>query len=338
MVALMRKNNVLLLAGSVMLLMIGGISVMSMKYVSGENGEERRSSLVWGGKAKLRNVIELPLSEAESLALKYGSKNIKVYSSDLKSSKDTIIIEEYLYSDKPEAMASVSKTGEKEVLVTGGKERIFVLFGFWGGEGERIEVYVPSKSLKQFSIQAGSGNITSETDCIRPEGSLTAKAGSGNIRWKNTEGEKLSFQAGSGNVSAENLKGEMTLHTGSGNITGKNLEGYTEADAGSGNVKFEDFTGCGRVKTNSGNLTVKAEELTGDIALQAGSGNVKLKLAAKMPFHFRAETGSGNIHTDFDEKLSYNKKGNHAEGNVGEKPAVKVEVKAGSGNVSVTVR
>ncbi len=333
---MMGRNKAVLVAGIAALLMIGGISVMSIEYA--KNGEGKRAGLIWGGRAKLRNVIELPLSETESLTLEYGSKNIKVYPSDSKSSEDRIIIEEYLYCDDPEAMAVVSNPAEKEVLVTGGRGVPFVIFGFMGGEGERIEVYIPSESLKQLSLQGGSGNITSETNCIRPEGSLAVKAGSGNIRWKNAEGKRISFHTGSGNLHVENIRGEMKIHTGSGNITGKRIEGSAEADAGSGNIKLEDFAGCGRVKTNSGNVTVKAAELTGDMALQAGSGNVKLELTAGIPFRFEAETGSGNITTNFEEKLSYNKRGNHAEGNVGENPSVKVEAKAGSGNVGVKVQ
>ena len=330
------KVVALLSMGIVMLAGIGGISTMSVKYKSEHGGTERTTSFVWGAKAKLRNVIELPLSEVENLTLEYGSKNIKVYPSGLGSSKDTIVIEEYLYSDEPGAKASVSEVKEKEILVTGGKGHSFVLFGFWGGE-ERIEVYVPEKSLKQFSLQTGSGNITSETDCVRGEGSLTVSTGSGNIRWKNVEASKISFQAGSGNVYTENLKGrEIRLHAGSGNITGERVEGSTEVSAGSGNVKLESFAGSGKMETNSGNVTVRAEGLTGDLALRAGSGNVKLELTAGIPFHFQAETGSGNIRTDFDKKLSYNKKGNYAEGDVGEKPELQVRARTGSGNVSVS--
>jgi len=332
----MRRNKTaLLLAGIVLLVMIGGISVMSVKHVSGQGGAEGAASgglsFVLGARAKLRNVIELPLSEADTLTLAYGSKNIKVYPSE----KDAIVIEEYLYSDAPEAKANVSWPKEKEVMVTGGKSRSFVIFGFFGGEGERIEVYVPEKSLRGLSLQTGSGNITSQTDCTRPEGSLTASAGSGNIRWKNAEAGEISIQAGSGNLNVENLKGEMRFHTGSGNITGEKLEGNMEADAGSGNVKLEDFAGSGRIGTNSGNVTVRLRSLAGDIALGAGSGNVKLELPEKTPFHFQGETGSGNIRTDFDERIFYNKKGNQAEGSVGEEPVFKVEIKTGSGNMSV---
>lgn len=71
------------------------------------------------------------------------------------------------------------------------------------------------------------------------------------------------------------------------------------------------------------------------MALRAGSGNVKLEFLREAAFHFQADTGSGMIHTDFDERLSYNKKGNHAEGDVGDHPVCRVEAKTNSGNVKV---
>lgn len=328
MVTRMRKNKMILLAvGAVMLIAIAGISVMSVRYVSEQGETERMTSFVFGTKAQLQNVIELPLEQVEKLTLEYGSKNIKVYPSET----DSVVIEEYLYSDRPEAKASVSWPEEKEVVVTGGKRRAFVIFGL----REWIEVYIPEKSLKLLSVQTGSGNITSETDCIRPEGSFMAGAGSGNIRWKNAEAEKVTFRAGSGNLNLEDLKGEITLHTGSGNITLKKLEGSIDAGAGSGNVRLEEFAGGGKIETGSGNITVKAESLTGNLAIKAGSGNVRAELPGDASFHFQAKTGSGNIQTDFDRNLSYNKKGNSAEGDVGEKTDLVVEARTNSGNVSV---
>lgn len=335
----MGKNKIILLAaGIIMLIAVGGISAMSVRYRSEQGGTERMTSVVFGGKAKLRNVIELPLSEVEKLTLEYGSKNIRVYPAEDNAAANGIVIEEYLYSDRAGAKASVSWSGEKEAVVTGGKGLSFVLFGFWPGEGERIEVYIPQKSLKMLSLQTGSGNITSETDCIESGGSLAAGAGSGNIRWKNTEAEKISIQAGSGNLHVENLKGRITLHTGSGNITGEKLEGSIDAEAGSGNVRLEEFVGEGKIETSSGNVTVKAESLTGDLAFRAGSGNVNVTIPDDASFHFQAETGSGNIWTDFDQKLSYNKKGNLAQGDVGERPGFHVKAKTNSGNVSVKYR
>lgn len=327
----MRDRLIMLLAAVMVLILLGGISVMSVRYASNQK-TEGGVSFVWGGKANLRNVIELPLSEVESLTLEYGSKNVKIYPSE----KDSIVIEEYLYSASPKAQAIVSRPGEKKVLVTGGKSRAFVLFGFFGGEGERIEVYVPEKSLKAFSVETGSGNITSGTDCVRQDGSLKVKAGSGNIRWENALASQIFCQAGSGNLKTENLKGDIALQTGSGNITGDVLEGRISAEAGSGNVSLDDISGSGRMTAGSGNVTVKAKSLTGDMKLGAGSGNIKLELPKGTAFHFQADTGSGIIRTDFDEKLSYNKKGNHAEGDVGDHPACRVEAETNSGNVKVS--
>lgn len=328
----MRDRWIVLSAAVLVLILLGGISVMSVKYASGQGSEKGGASLIWGGKAELRNVIELPLADVESLTLEYGSKNIRVYPSE----KDTIVIEEYLYSDNPNAQASVSSPREKEILVTGGKSRPFAVFGFMAGEGEKIEVYIPEKSLKSFSVETGSGNISSETDCVRADGSLSVRAGSGNLKWKNTQAEQISCQVGSGNLKAENLKGEMMLRTGSGNIIGEALEGRIEAKAGSGNVNLKNISGSGRMAANSGNVTVEAQHLTGDMTLRSGSGNVGLELLMGPAFHLQADTGSGNIHTDFDKYLSYNKKGNHAEGDVGDNPVCRVEARTNSGNVRLS--
>ena len=67
----MKDKWVVLSATVIVLILMGGISVMSVKYASGRGSAQGRASLVWGGKAELRNVIELPLSDVESLTLEY---------------------------------------------------------------------------------------------------------------------------------------------------------------------------------------------------------------------------------------------------------------------------
>lgn len=323
------KNNkaVLLAAGAVMMIFILLISVLSVR-----NAPDREGIAVFslGGRAELRNTIEIPMSELDSLVMEYGSKNIKVYL----SKEDHVTIKEYLYSDSPKATASVSYTGDKEVVVTGAKMHAFIIFGFWG-EGERIEVYVPEKSLAKLSLETGSGNITSEASCISEGGSLLLKAGSGNIKWSNVEAERFSAQAGSGNVRLENIKGNVQVTTGSGNITGKQIDGEVDVQAGSGNITLTGISGSGSAQAGSGNVRMETDHVTGDIDLTTGSGNIHLELPHELGFYFQAETGSGNINTDFDDALSYNNKGNHAEGEVGEEQ-VKIHVKANSGNVRVS--
>ena len=330
----MKKNKlILLLAAAIMVLLIGLICTMSVIRVLGQGGGNMLL-FSFGGKAELRNTIEIPVSEVNSLKLVYRSKNIKVYP----SKDDAVTVKEYLYSNSPAAKASVTRGNGKEVLIEGGQTHTFVLFGFFWGEGERIEVYVPEKALEAFWVETGSGNITSRSGRVEAKKSIQAKAGSGNIKWQDGAAEEISIQAGSGNLNVEGLKGNINLQTGSGNISGEALEGKLNVSAGSGNVTLKEVSGSGKVKAGSGNVKVEAVSVTGDIEIQTQSGNNSLEIPGDLNFYFQAETGSGNIHTDFEEQLSYNQKGNHGEGNVGDENALTISMKAGSGNVRVRRR
>lgn len=331
----MKKNRTaVIIAAFAVFIAIGFISVMSVKVGGREGYFGTPLIFSFGGKAELRNTIEIPLSKADKLRLDYGSKNIKVYPAE----GDTVTIKEYLYSNKPEARAEVSYGKDGNALVRGGQGRSFVIFGFFVGEGERIEVCIPEKSLSQLSLETGSGNITSETDCVREDGVFEAKAGSGNVRISNVTADAVVLEAGSGNVRAENIEGSVTLEANSGNIDGKEITGDVSADSGSGNIRIEKLSGGITAGAGSGNVTVEAAVISGDVALSAGSGNVKLVLPKGVDFHFRGETGSGNINTDFDEILSYDKKGDIAEGDAGQNPDIKIETHTGSGNITVRYR
>ncbi len=307
----MRKDRIcLLIAACIMLFVIVGVSMLCVRAVSGTGSRE--TDFVFGGKAELKNTIEIPLSEAECLSVQYKSKNIRVYPVQ----GEKIIIKEYLHSKAPEALAAVIYEDEKKVTVKGGERNSFIVFGFWGSV-ERIEVYVPEKSLKEFSVETKSGNIKSETDCIREDGILRVATKSGNINWEGADGRELSFESGSGNITGALLDGEVDVQTGSGNI------------------RLSSLSGNGRAKAGSGNITADFDEVTGDIQIQTGSGNVKLEVPEKLEFQFRADTGSGNIWTDFEEVLSYNKRENNAEGDVGENASCRIEAETGSGNIHV---
>lgn len=326
----MKKDKVIMLFGAaVVILCTVLICVMSASSALKQGGGGIQF-FAFGGKAGLRNTIEINPSDADRVKLIYGSKNIKIYP----SKDDTVIIKEYLYSNRPEARASVTYR-DGEAVIEGADQRTFVFFGFFWGEGERIEVYVPEKRLEELWVETGSGNITCQWGALEAKKAIRAKAGSGNIKWLESTAEEISLQAGSGNVKAEGLKGAISLRTGSGNINGTGLEGLLNVQAGSGNVTLKEVAGSGKVEAGSGNVKVEASEVTGDIATLTNSGNNSLEIPGDLSFHFRVETGSGNISTDFEEQLSYNKKGNHGEGDVGDGKGPTITMKAGSGNVRV---
>lgn len=327
----MKNKHGLWIAALVMLAMIGEICILSAKRASQEGYPIWLFAFSFGQKAVLRNTIELSPSEVSSLKLEYGSKNIVVYA----ATDDMITIKEFLYSDRQENMASVTYGENNEVVVTGGNVRTIVFFYFGLGGGERIEVYIPENVLSKLSIESSSGNISGEHGGVIKDGSITVTAGSGNVRWKNTEAKEVSFQAGSGNVNLTDIKGAIDIQTGSGNISGEILNGNVNVSAGSGNITLTEFAGGGTITAKSGNLKVVTSQVDSDIRMQTGSGNMKLELPEDLEFCLEIQTGSGNIHTDFDDVLSFNKKGNNAQGVVGDKPDISISLEANSGNVRV---
>lgn len=330
----MKRKLSLMISAVFMIPVAVFISVLSVKSAKNSGG----THIMLGGRAELRNTIELSASEIDNLEIIYTSKNIVVYPSE----DDRIIIKEYLISDRPEAQAkvdatddTVTKDKERTVRVTGGKAFTITIFGFWG-MGERIEVYLPREGLKNLLMQTSSGNIKAESDFSMKAERFEAVAGSGNIVWRDTDAGEVRIEAGSGNLMAENLTGDMEIGTGSGNIRLVNPEGSAEITAGSGNITVEEFSAQGFVKTGSGNIRMEVQEIAGDLKLRTGSGNCRLVLPQQSSFRFAAQTGSGNINTFFDDMLTYNKKGNQAQGEIGEDPSALISVEANSGNVNIT--
>lgn len=323
-----RKKWAYLISTVCMLVLVGLICMASIRGGFGM-GTFSFSGIVFGGKAELRNTIELLPEEVRTLEIEYGSKNIYVYP----STEDKIVIKEYLVSDSPAGFATVEKQEDKKVVVNGGNT---LTVGIFVPLGEKIEIYLPESEIKTLAIQTGSGNVKSEFNYSNEEGSLSVQAGSGNIKWSNTVAAEAVFCANSGNVKLSRVACDtVEVQTGSGNIQTEELSGEVTVQTGSGNVTMEEFSGSGSVKASSGNVKVEGNKITGDIEMKTGSGNSILTLPKELSFQIEVKTGSGNIHTDFDSSLSFNEKRNRAEGTVGEAPLCRIMLEAGSGNVGV---
>ncbi len=324
-VTTMKNSRTILVIGGV-LVVLAAAAVSYLSVLANQNGGR-----LYSMSAKLQNTIEIPLSQAESLSVDYGSKNLEVYVWQ----EDKIVIKEYLKSSRSDALATTTIDNGRAV-VTGGQTHWSFQF-LWVGFGEeKIEIYLPERGLKALELETGSGNITAKEAFSFNGESVSVQAGSGNIRWNSTKAASIDLQAGSGNIRAEELLGsQMHVKTNSGNITLKDVAGSLYARAGSGNVTISELSGGCEVETGSGNLKVEAEQVTENVLLETGSGNQRLELPAGLSFELQVETGSGNISTDYDSELSYNKKGNEASGQIGEAPVCWISSKAGSGNVSI---
>lgn len=319
----MKNKFVLVIVSAVVLFFAGVVSLFSVFYV------KKGGALMLMG-AELRNTIEIPLSEADSLSASYGSKNLEVHVWQ----EERIVIKEYLNSSRADAKATVEFDGNRAV-VTGGSIPWNLSSIFWGGLNERIEIYLPAKGIRELELITGSGNISAKEGLAIETENAAIRARSGNVRWLDTKAGQIILYANSGNIRGEGLTGDTKVHTNSGNITLKEVTGTVSAEASSGNITIDQLSGKCEAKAGSGNLRIEIVEVTGDITLQTGSGNQRLEVPGTISCAMDIQTGSGNIHTDFDDFLGYNNKGNAAQGQVGDGTGCKISVQAGSGNVTI---
>lgn len=316
-----QDNNYLMRLGAVIIIALAClISFFSVLYVKG--GPFMSMS------AMLRNTIEIPLSQADCLKADYGSKNLEVYVWQ----EDKIVIKEYLISDSDEAKATLVFDGNRAIVTGGTWDRNNL---FMGDLNQRIEIYLPASGVSELELVTGSGNIRTKGEFGIETQKADIRAGSGNITWENITASENIFYTGSGNIRVDAIEGDTSLHTGSGNVTVKTVKGAAVIEAGSGNITLEELTGSCRAESRSGNIKIDAEEVMGDIILKTGSGNQRLQLPENLSFSLDANTGSGIINTDYDGFLSYNKKGNTAVGQIGDNPICNIDVRTGSGNVTV---
>lgn len=321
------KSKGMIIAAIVMIPIVIIVSALSVDYSRKSGG---KIYFILGGKVQLRNTVEIPLSDIDSLQVSYTSDNLEVYPAE----GDSVIIKEYLISDDKEALADV-EISDRTAVITGGKAVSITIFGFFSGS-ERIELYIPREGIDRLSLQTTSGNITAKNGFSLETEKLEVMATSGNIKWFDSGAEEMTIQAGSGNIGLERIGGNALVQAGSGNVKVREGEGSFQIKTGSGNITAEQLSGEGSVQAGSGNIKVEASKVTGNINAKTGSGNIHLILPEELSFQMEIQTGSGSIYTSFDDALSYNKKGNQAKGTIGGNPSCLISLEANSGNVHIT--
>ena len=264
----MMKNRIMLsIAAGVVVILAGIVTVLSVNYV------KKGGPLAVMG-ASLKNTIEIPLSQAESLLADYGSKNLEVYVWQ----EEKIVIKEYLNDDWEEAKATVEFDGNRAV-VSGGKWRWSIRNMFWGGLNERIEIYLPAQGINELELVTGSGNINAMEGFSIETKKTRIQAGSGNIRWMDTGADEVILYANSGNVRGDRIRGNTNVHTGSGNQRlglPESLSCSFQVKTGSGNIHtdFDDLLDYNKKGNQAAGQTGGAPVC--QVTCQAGSGNVTI--------------------------------------------------------------
>lgn len=222
--------------------------------------------------------------------------------------------------------------------------------------GQEITISANSGDLNAENLEAGKITIsassgTVELDSLKGEtievntnsGDISIKSAQGNVTLHSSSGYQdmeyitgnVNMTSNSGDQEIHNLEGDLTMTSSSGELTAETVKGVLKLDSQSGDQEIRALTGSGSFCASSGTVTIGMDVMNGDMQIKTTSGNVSLTVPHETGFHFRANTNSGDIETWFDDVVSYNKKGNSAEGNIGEDTGYKVTIECSSGDVEV---
>lgn len=173
----------------------------------------------------------------------------------------------------------------------------------------------------------------SDVDAEHTRGRLTLNTGSGGVRVTDAQGD-VTLDTGSGGVTINGVHGEaLMMDTGSGSLQGGDIDVRTlKADVGSGGLRLDHIKArTASVDAGSGGVDLQFDSVVDNLAAEAGSGGVTIRVPATQAGDVDIETGSGGIDTDFPISTTRYER-NHLHGRIGTGSA-KIRIEAGSGHV-----
>lgn len=201
--------------------------------------------------------------------------------------------------------------------------------------GDLITLGATSGEIYADTIVDSSQNKDSKNKEITNKSvNITIGTSSGDIQveeiWGNTN-----LSSTNGMITVDSLLGDSKIKTTSGDIQLDSVQGDLHLSASSGEISVFDLTGNGVFSTTSGDIKVIFQEITGDVLINASSGEVNCSVPKETAFEFFANTSSGDITTSFDDDLLFNKKGNNASGSIGNNPTNTLDITTTSGDITV---
>jgi lia operon protein LiaG len=232
--------------------------------------------------------------------------------------------------------------------------------GSWRRRDDRVEITDSGSGLEahadmvvgvpkgqRIAIHWGAG----DAEITNVDGDLRVSVGASRVTSQHTRG-RLSLDTGSGAVSVTDAQGDVSLDTGSGGVTINGVHGENlDVDTGSGSLHGGDVDvrslkldvgsggiGLDRVKASrvsvdagSGGTELGFLSTIDDLAIDAGSGGVTIRLPAAQGGDVDIDTGSGGIESDFAVQTTHIER-NHLRGRIGGGNA-RIKIDSGSGHV-----
>ncbi len=144
----------------------------------------------------------------------------------------------------------------------------------------------------------------------------------------------VKLDTGSGSVTIDGIKGEtLDIDTGSGSVRGHDIDAkMLKIDVGSGGLSLDRITSARvTVDAGSGHTDLGFLQPVEDVAIDAGSGGVTLRLPAAQGADIDIETGSGGVDSDFAVQTTRLSR-NHLRGQIGDGNG-RIKIESGSGTV-----
>jgi DUF4097 and DUF4098 domain-containing protein YvlB len=130
-----------------------------------------------------------------------------------------------------------------------------------------------SKIKGKLTGETSHGNV-SVTDC---NNEIDLGTSHGDITGRNCEGT-IKLTTSHGNIDLRNLKGKVRAGTSHGNVSGNSIGGELTASTSHGNVDLDNMSSSVNASTDHGDISMSANQITGDIVMNNGNGNISLDL------------------------------------------------------------
>ncbi len=229
------------------------------------------------------------------------------------------------YSLQDNARISIS-TASGDIKVTG-----------YNGGGIQVAAYRegPDANLVQIIDESGSNGISLRTQYPRTDHGIRASV---RFEIQVPLGHRYSFDAlktASGDVEMTAAAGDVHVKTASGDIHLKQVSGEMDVNTASGDVIIEGATGTANAHTASGDIEVNLEQIDGNgsMAFSSASGNVTIRVPARISANVQMSTASGKVQSEFP--LSVDEHGKKAWGVLGA-GAIPLKISTASGDVKLT--
>lgn len=193
----------------------------------------------------------------------------------------------------------------------------------------------------ELTAETASGDVEASEVAVAGPLDLSAKSGDVMVNAV-TSDAPASFVAASGDVKLTTVssKAALTASTKSGEVIGETLTAPTLTLMNvNGDIRAKKIAGAIDATTVSGDLKLSLRELTGDLAVHASSGDVRVKLPGETPFAFDLQTGDGELRTKFGQQATVTDNSRHHQtGTVGAAPQYHVTAVTSNGDLSVGLR